>query len=94
MPSISVLYPEESRQTMQIPETGLLIGRSPNCNLCLTDEFISANHCKIFFENEQLFIEDQSSTNGTFVDGTQVEKKIPLEQGQEIQMGITVVKIV
>jgi pSer/pThr/pTyr-binding forkhead associated (FHA) protein len=94
MPSISVLYPEENRQTMQIPKTGLLIGRSQDCNLCLTDEFISAKHCKIFFENGELFIEDLGSTNGTFIDGVQVEKKSSLEQGQEIQMGITVVKIV
>jgi len=94
MPSISVLYPEESRQTMQIPETGLLIGRSQDCNLCLTDEFISAKHCKIFFENEKLFIEDQGSTNGTFIDGIQVEKKSSLEQGQEVQIGATVLKIV
>jgi len=94
MPSISVLYPEESRQTMQIPETGLLIGRSQDCNLCLTDEFISAKHCKIFFENGELFIEDQGSTNGTFVDGNQVEKKSSLEQGQEVQVGATVLKIV
>jgi pSer/pThr/pTyr-binding forkhead associated (FHA) protein len=93
MLSISVLYPEESRQTMQIPETGLLIGRSPDCNLCLTDEFISAKHCKIFFENEELFIEDQGSTNGTFIDGVQVEKKSSLEQEQEIQIGVTVLKI-
>jgi len=93
MPSISILYPEESRQTVQIPESGLLIGRSPDCDLCLADEFVSAKHCKIFFENEELFIEDQGSTNGTFIDGTKVEKKSSLEHGQEIQIGITELKI-
>jgi len=93
MPFISVLYPEDSRQTLQIPENGLLIGRSPDCDLCLTDEFISAKHCKIFFENEELFIEDQGSTNGTFIDGTQVEKKSSLKEGQGIQIGATVLKI-
>ncbi|MDR2595544.1 MAG: FHA domain-containing protein [Fibromonadaceae bacterium] len=96
MPSLSILYPEESRQTLQIPENGLLIGRSPYCDLYLPDEFISARHCKIFFENESqdLFIEDQGSTNGTFIDGTQVEKKSPLKEGQRIQIGITEMKII
>ncbi|MDR2582515.1 MAG: FHA domain-containing protein [Fibromonadaceae bacterium] len=89
MPSISVLYPEESRQTLQIPENGLLIGRSPDCDLCLTDEFVSIKHCKFFFENGELFIEDQGSTNGTFIDGTQVEKKSSLKEGQGIQIGVT-----
>jgi len=94
MPSILILYPEESRQKVQIPENGLLIGRSPDCDLCLTDEFVSAKHCKIFFENEELFIEDQGSTNGTFIDETQIDKKTSLKQGQRIQIGVTEMKIV
>jgi len=93
MLSLSILYPEASRQTVQIPENGLLIGRSPDCDLSLTDEFISAKHCKIFFENDELFIEDQGSTNGTFIDGVQVEKRSPLEQGQKVQIGVTELKI-
>jgi len=94
MLSLSILYPEESRQTLEIPENGLLIGRGSNCDLCLADEFVSENHCKIFFENEDLFIEDQGSTNGTFIDGNQVEKKTSLKQGQRVQIGITEMKIV
>jgi len=93
MPSISILYPEESRQTVQIPENGLLIGRSSDCYLCLADEFISAKHCRIFLENEELFIEDLGSTNGTFIDGIQVGKKSSLESGQKVQIGITELKI-
>jgi len=89
MPSISVLYPEESRQTLQIPENGLLIGRDPACDLILSDDFVSAKHCKIFFENGELFIEDQGSTNGTFVDGSELDKKSALKQGQEVQIGVT-----
>jgi len=94
MLSISILYPEESHQTVQIPENGLLIGRSPYCDLYIEDEYVSARHCKIFYENEELFIEDQNSTNGTFVDGTQIEKKSSLKEGQEIQIGVTELKIV
>jgi len=93
LPSISVLYPEESRQTLQIPKNGLLIGRDPDCDLYLADDFVSAKHCKIFFENEELFIEDQGSTNGTFVDEAQIEGKISLKQGQKIQIGITELKV-
>jgi len=78
---------------MQIPENGLLIGRGSSCNLRLFDEFVSAKHCKIFSENEIIFVEDLGSTNGTFIDGTEVGKKSPLEIGQNIQIGITVIKL-
>jgi pSer/pThr/pTyr-binding forkhead associated (FHA) protein len=88
---ISVLYPEASRRIVQIPEEGLLIGRNFGCDLQLEDEFVSARHSRIYFENGNVFIEDLGSTNGTFVNSEQVEKQI-LEPGQNIQVGVTVIK--
>jgi len=93
MPQISVLYPEQDRCEMEIPKGGLLIGRDTFCDLKLSDEFVSAKHCRIFYENESFFIEDQGSTNGTFIDGTEIGKKSILKPGQSIQIGITVLKI-
>jgi pSer/pThr/pTyr-binding forkhead associated (FHA) protein len=95
MPYISVLYPEESRQTAQIPEGGLFIGRSDFCDIQLSDEFVSARHCRIFPENGNLFIEDLGSTNGTSIDGTAIEalRATPLEPGQIVQIGISEMKL-
>jgi len=93
MPQISILYPEEDRRTVQIPETGLLIGREPSCDLCMADEFVSAKHCRIFSENGTLFLEDLGSTNGTSIDGMEVEEKSVLNIGQSIHIGVTVMKI-
>ncbi len=92
MPHISVLYPEEDKQVVQIPEAGLLVGRDAFCDLRLKDEFVSMQHCKILFENGVFFLEDLGSTNGTFIDGTEVEEKSVLSKGQSIQIGITVMK--
>jgi len=80
---------------MQIPKEGLLIGRSSACDLCLADEFVSAKHCKVFFENEELFIEDLGSSNGTFIDGTEIKTQCatPIVPGQGIQVGIMEMKI-
>jgi pSer/pThr/pTyr-binding forkhead associated (FHA) protein len=77
---------------VQIPENGLLIGRAPLCDLQIMDEFISGKHCRVFFENEKLFIEDLGSTNGTFIDGTEVKEKIQFEFEQSIQIGVAVLK--
>lgn len=93
MPHITVLYPEEDRQTVQIPETGLLIGRSSSCHLSLKDEFASGEHCKISVENGTFFIEDLGSTNGTLIDGEQIDRKSPLNSGQKVQIGVTVMSL-
>jgi len=93
MPHISILYPEEDRRTVLVPEAGLLVGRDPSCDLCLADEFVSAKHCRIFSENGTFFLEDLGSTNGTSIEGMDVEGKSVLREGQSIQIGITVMKM-
>jgi pSer/pThr/pTyr-binding forkhead associated (FHA) protein len=96
MCQVSILYPENDRQTVQIPETGLLVGRSSVCGLRLSDEFVSGLHCKIFSENGNLFIEDLGSTNGTAIDGTEIKAQCAMliESGQNIQIGITEARII
>jgi pSer/pThr/pTyr-binding forkhead associated (FHA) protein len=94
VPHISVLYPEESRQSVQVPEKGLVIGRESYCDLRLPDVFISSKHCRIFFEDGKFFIEDLGSTNGTTIDGAEIAalQAMPLEPGQTVQIGVTVIK--
>lgn len=92
---ISVLYPEQDRLEMEMREEGLVIGRDSCCDLKLSDEFVSARHCKVFFKNEHFYIEDLGSTNGTFIDGTEVASStsMPIAPGQSIQIGVSVLKI-
>jgi len=94
VPQISVLYPEESRQTLPVPEKGLVVGRESFCDLRLPDVFVSSKHCRIFFENGKFFVEDLGSTNGTTVDGAEIEAScaVQFEPGQSIQVGVTVMK--
>ncbi|MCL2208305.1 MAG: FHA domain-containing protein [Fibromonadales bacterium] len=93
MPHIAVLYPEEDRQIVQIPKTGLLIGRSSSCGLRLKDEFVSAEHCRISVENGGFFVEDLGSTNGTLIDGEQIDRKSPLSTEQKVHIGVAVISI-
>jgi pSer/pThr/pTyr-binding forkhead associated (FHA) protein len=95
VPHISVLYPEESRLVVQIPEKGVVVGRESHCDLRLADVFVSTKHCRIFFENGKFFIEDFGSTNGTTIDGGEIAQNcvVPLEPGQSIQVGVTVMKV-
>lgn len=93
MHRLTVLYPEQDRQEKEIPHDGLVIGRSKSCDIRLGDEFISAEHCKVYFESGYFFIEDLNSTNGTFIDGAQIERKAIFEPGQNIQIGVSVMKV-
>ena len=52
---------------LRFPE--LILGRSPDCNVCLRFPSISSRHCKLTFEEGYWIVEDLNSTNGTWVDG-------------------------
>jgi pSer/pThr/pTyr-binding forkhead associated (FHA) protein len=47
----------------------LFLGRSAKSDIKIIDQYVSRKHLKIFFITNALFIEDQKSTNGTFVNG-------------------------
>src|SRR6185436_11179841 len=43
------------------------IGRDPNCDFPILDEAVSAHHARVSFHHSQWWLEDLSSTNGTFI---------------------------
>lgn len=67
-----------------------LIGRKEG-DLIVPNPYVSHKHCKIYLEETGAFLEDLGSTNGTFLNGEQIEscKKVPLEDGAIIEIGGT-----
>lgn len=62
----------------------LTIGRSRECDLTIKEYGVSSRHAKIACENDQFFIEDLNSKNGTFVDGYSVRGKVPLQNAATV----------
>jgi len=51
------------------------IGRSPECDVTIDDPFVSKRHLRII---EEVFVEDLSSANGSFLDGHPLTSREPL----------------
>jgi len=62
------------------------IGRNPANDICLDDGTVSSHHCEIVVLNEDVFVRDLSSTNGTFIDGQRVNEAA-LQPGQRLHVG-------
>ena len=59
----------------QLRRYGLIIGREPeNADLAISSSSISRRHARIFFSDNDLWIEDLNSMNGTLLDGNQLEQ--------------------
>lgn len=63
------------------------LGRDAGNDVVLRDDFASARHSVLSFDGDQWWIEDAGSTNGTFLNGAQIERRSPLHYGDEVMLG-------
>jgi ABC-type multidrug transport system ATPase subunit len=58
-----------------IPKTGqVLIGRDPSCDVVIDAPQVSWRHARVTVDGDRWIIEDLNSSNGVFVNGSQVKK--------------------
>ncbi len=62
------------------------IGRSASNHLQIPDPSVSSNHCEVVLSENSVLVRDLNSTNGTFVDGEQVQEAT-IRLGQLLQLG-------
>lgn len=65
------------------------IGRSPKCDFVIDDHNISRIHAWIEFVNNQWYMKDHDSTNGTFINEEKISKVL-LVHGDQVRIGTTI----
>ncbi|HOX40276.1 MAG TPA: FHA domain-containing serine/threonine-protein kinase [Candidatus Brocadiia bacterium] len=77
-----------------MPGEELTIGRISGANLLgVRDTLVSRRHCVVRHTGEAVFLVDNGSTNGTFVNGDRVIEQVTLSDGARIQVGDTILVI-
>jgi S1-C subfamily serine protease len=78
-----------SGKTFKVPKEGLLIGRSPKCQVVLQDDTVSSEHAWIVPSGNEVVVIDKGSSNGTYVNSVESPKvsKIGLRNGDRIFLG-------
>ena len=64
-----------------------LIGREQDCHLRPNSEAISRHHCCFTLDAYCLRLRDLGSTNGTQVNGEEIQGQIGLESGDQVSVG-------
>lgn len=77
--------------THVVVEESVIIGRDPH-GLQLHDSGISRNHAIAICREQQYFLRDLGSTNGTSVNGMALSSEWTLCEGDKIMLGHTVIK--
>lgn len=86
-----IVYEGDGAGRMVPVEGEVTIGRSRGASLSLTGEGVSRLHARLLRDGDKTLIEDLGSTNGTRVNGVEVEKLTALEDGDQIQVGVNLI---
>jgi pSer/pThr/pTyr-binding forkhead associated (FHA) protein len=68
-----------------------VIGRSEKADLEIDDDFASYSHSKVIKENQNYYVQDLKSTNGTYLNSAKINKA-RLSDGDIIAIGKTKIK--
>jgi len=68
-------------RTIALREFPFVVGRLPECALCIPTPNVSKQHAEIVLESGRLYVHDLGSTNGTFVNQRRVAGREPLHDG-------------
>jgi hypothetical protein len=77
-------------EELELDSSPLTIGRSEHNDVALEgDEFASARHVRVEPRRDGVWVNDLGSTNGTFVNGVQIDRPRKLVNGDVLRVGET-----
>ncbi|MFW5741276.1 MAG: sigma 54-interacting transcriptional regulator [Myxococcota bacterium] len=90
VPSSVVLYTRDGARVVPLrEEEGAVVGRFPPADVAVRDPSLSRQHARFEIVDDETWVEDLDSTNGTWVNGERVERA-RIQPGDTIALGTVV----
>ena len=84
---LEIVEGSEQGRRYLIETGGSTIGRREPADIVLSDSEISRAHCRLVVREDELWVTDLGSTNGTFLNGERVGSAIAMPVGAVLQVG-------
>lgn len=86
-----VIAGAEAGRMYKVDRAEMIIGRAQGAGVRIVDDGVSRQHARVECDSEGLVVLfDLNSTNGTYVNGDQIERRM-LQDGDKIQIGTTTI---
>lgn len=85
--------PPELKGVRVALDRAVRIGREPDLELVIADDFVSTRHAQVVPTAGGPVLEDLGSTNGTVVNGAAVGSPVSLKAGDEVVIGTVRMKV-
>jgi len=90
MPMFLVKEGQLEGQSWVLDRDSIVIGRGADCDITLPERAVSRHHVRIERRNQGYLLMDLGSKNGTHVNGQEVKEPYWLQDGDEVQIALSV----
>jgi two-component system cell cycle response regulator len=91
-PYLVIFIGQDSGKSHKLEPGSMTIGRTPEADITLEDDWASRVHCVIHWQDDVFELEDRDSTNGTYLNTHKI-KRSQVAPGVPIQVGHSLLKI-
>jgi pSer/pThr/pTyr-binding forkhead associated (FHA) protein len=85
--SLELLHALDNPSKQRYTRPQVFIGRDPGCDCHIANDTVSSQHARLYYDQNQWWVEDHHSKNGTFLNEEQVLIPTVLTGGDEIRCG-------
>lgn len=89
-PVLIKMNDDNTKEEILLPSDNVTIGRSEESTIAILERQISRQHIRIYKQDEQYFVQDLDSRNGTWLNNQQIKTPHPINDGDEIQLALVV----
>ena len=87
MAKLIVVFRNKIQQEIKLAKETVRIGRDPDNEIHIDNPGVSRFHAEVYRQGYPFYIEDMKSTNGTYLNGTFIDWKAALNDGDRITIG-------
>ncbi|MCW2758186.1 MAG: Forkhead-associated protein [Nocardioidaceae bacterium] len=91
--NVTILEGSNRGEVVPLDQAPLLIGRGTDAAIRLDDDYVSTRHARIASNQDQWYVEDLGSTNGTYVGSTRITTPTTLTLGSQVRIGKTILEL-
>ena len=88
---ITIVKGADGERVSEFDEQAIVLGREGT--LKLTDRTVSKRHARLRRDGSHWYVEDMGSRNGTFVNNTRVVEPRPVNEGDRLKIGSTIMVV-
>src|SRR4051812_29159906 len=84
---LTLLYPGQAGHAAMV--RSWIIGSGEDCDLVVDSPTVSGRHCRLTREADGFVLEDLGSTNGTYVNGARIARRMRVTPADAVTLGLT-----